>query len=132
MPPPQLLAIFRMAIPSSSPRGKDRQASRHEKIYIDMVAVHAEFLHVKPGKGAAFVRTKLKNYITGNVVDKTFRAGESATQAVLEKRDCQYTYSDGDEVSPYLCVTLMRALQIAPMSKELWRLYQERSWYQEP
>lgn len=56
-----------------------------------------EFLHVKPGKGAAFVRTKLKNYINGNVVDRTFRAGESAVQAVLEKRDCQYTYQDGDE-----------------------------------
>ena len=62
------------------------------------VLVRAEFLHVKPGKGAAFVRTKLKNYITGNVVDRTFRAGESAVQAVLEKRDCQYTYQDGDEV----------------------------------
>ena len=58
----------------------------------------AEFLHVKPGKGAAFVRTKLKNYISGNVVERTFRAGESATQAVLEKRDCQFTYQDGEEV----------------------------------
>ena len=58
----------------------------------------AEFLHVKPGKGAAFVRTKLKNYISGNVVDRTFRAGESAVQAVLEKRDCQFTYQDGEEV----------------------------------
>ena len=61
--------------------------------------MHAEFLHVKPGKGAAFVRTKLKNYITGNLVDKTFRAGESAIQAVLEKRDCQFSYPDGDEVT---------------------------------
>ena len=60
--------------------------------------LHAEFLHVKPGKGAAFVRTKLKNYISGNVVERTFRAGESATQAVLEKRDCQFTYQDGEEV----------------------------------
>jgi translation elongation factor P/translation initiation factor 5A len=60
--------------------------------------LHAEFLHVKPGKGAAFVRTKLKNYLTGNVLERTFRAGESAVQAVLEKRDCQYTYQDGDEV----------------------------------
>lgn len=66
----------------------------------DCCVACAEFLHVKPGKGAAFVRTKLKNYITGNVVDRTFRAGESAIQAVLEKRDCQYTYQDGDEVSP--------------------------------
>ena len=53
---------------------------------------------MKPGKGAAFVRTKLKNYISGNVVERTFRAGESAVQAVLEKRDCQFTYPDGDEV----------------------------------
>ena len=58
----------------------------------------AEFLHVKPGKGAAFVRTKLRNYISGNTVERTFRAGESATQAVLEKRDCQFTYQDGEEV----------------------------------
>lgn len=44
-----------------------------------------EFLHVKPGKGAAFVRTKLKNMKTGNVVDKTFRAGESLKSAQLDK-----------------------------------------------
>lgn len=40
-----------------------------------------EFLHVKPGKGAAFVRTKMRNYITGNTVDKTFRAGSTVIQA---------------------------------------------------
>jgi translation elongation factor P/translation initiation factor 5A len=54
---------------------------------------------VKPGKGAAFVRTKLKNYITGNVVERTFRAGESATAASLEKKETQFTYQDGDDVS---------------------------------
>jgi elongation factor P len=43
-----------------------------------------EFLHVKPGKGAAFVRTKLKNMQTGNVVEKTFRAGESLPAATIE------------------------------------------------
>ncbi len=60
---------------------------------------HAEFLHVKPGKGAAFVRTKLKNYITGNVVDKTFRGGETVQQAELEKKETQFSYVDGDDVS---------------------------------
>ncbi|MGF1589161.1 MAG: elongation factor P [Pleurocapsa sp.] len=56
-----------------------------------------EFLHVKPGKGSAFVRTKLKNVQTGNTVEKTFRAGESVPQANLEKRSMQYTYKDGGE-----------------------------------
>ena len=56
-----------------------------------------EFLHVKPGKGAAFVRTKLKNAQTGNVMEKTFRAGESVPQAVLEKNVMQFTYKDGDK-----------------------------------
>lgn len=56
-----------------------------------------EFLHVKPGKGAAFVRTKLKNYITGNVVDKTFRGGETVQQAELEKKETQFSYVDGDD-----------------------------------
>lgn len=56
-----------------------------------------EFLHVKPGKGAAFVRTKLKNVQSGNVVERTFRAGETVPQAVLEKSTMQHTYKDGDE-----------------------------------
>jgi len=55
-----------------------------------------EFLHVKPGKGSAFVRTKLKNVQTGNVVERTFRAGETVPQANLEKRTMQHTYKDGD------------------------------------
>lgn len=59
----------------------------------------AEFLHVKPGKGAAFVRSKLKNYITGGVLEKTFRAGESLTAATIEKRETQFSYQDGDDVS---------------------------------
>ena len=58
----------------------------------------AEFLHVKPGKGAAFVRTKLKNYITGNVVERTFRGGESVESATLEKKETQFSYVDGDDV----------------------------------
>ena len=57
-----------------------------------------EFLHVKPGKGSAFVRTKLKNVQTGSTVEKTFRAGETVPQANLEKRTMQHTYKDGDEL----------------------------------
>lgn len=56
-----------------------------------------EFLHVKPGKGSAFVRTKLKNVKTGNVVEKTFRAGETVPQANIEKVVMQHTYKDGDD-----------------------------------
>lgn len=55
-----------------------------------------EFQHVKPGKGPAFVRTKLKNVITGKVVDKTFNAGVSVEVADVDKRDMQYLYQDGD------------------------------------
>jgi len=56
-----------------------------------------EFLHVKPGKGSAFVRTKLKSVQTGNVVEKTFRAGESVQQAILEKSNLQHTYVESGE-----------------------------------
>ncbi|MDX2215890.1 MAG: elongation factor P [Oculatellaceae cyanobacterium bins.114] len=56
-----------------------------------------EFLHVKPGKGAAFVRTKLKNVQNGNVVERTFRAAETVPQATLEKSVMQHTYKEGDD-----------------------------------
>ncbi len=56
-----------------------------------------EFLHVKPGKGSAFVRSKLKNVRTGQVLEKTFRAGEKFPQAILDKKDMQYLYSDGED-----------------------------------
>jgi elongation factor P len=56
-----------------------------------------EFLHVKPGKGSAFVRTKLKNVQTGNVVERTFRAGETVPQANIEKRTMQHTYKEGEQ-----------------------------------
>lgn len=56
-----------------------------------------EFLHVKPGKGSAFVRTKLKNVQSGSVVERTFRAGETVPQANLEKRVMQYTYKEGEQ-----------------------------------
>jgi len=52
---------------------------------------------VKPGKGSAFVRTKLKNVQSGSVVEKTFRAGETVPQANLEKRTMQHTYKEGDQ-----------------------------------
>ncbi|MBU4240774.1 MAG: elongation factor P [Actinobacteria bacterium] len=55
-----------------------------------------EFQHVKPGKGAAFVRTKLKNVETGAVVDKTFRAGEKVEEVVLEHHRMQYLYRDDE------------------------------------
>lgn len=55
-----------------------------------------EFMHVKPGKGAAFVRTKLKNIRTGAVKETTFRAGEKVARARIENRQMQYLYNDGD------------------------------------
>lgn len=54
------------------------------------------FQHVKPGKGGAFVRTKLKNVLTGSVVDKTYRAGEKVNSVRLERRPVNYSYTDGD------------------------------------
>ena len=55
-----------------------------------------EFQHVKPGKGAAFVRTKLKNIISGGVVEKTFRPTEKCPTAHIDRKDMQYLYNDGD------------------------------------
>ena len=55
-----------------------------------------EFQHVKPGKGAAFVRTKLRNIINGGVVEKTFRPTEKFPQARIDRNDMQYLYADGD------------------------------------
>ena len=54
-----------------------------------------EFQHVKPGKGGAFVRTKLKNVRTGAVIDRTYRSGESITEVRLDRRKMQYLYNDG-------------------------------------
>jgi len=56
-----------------------------------------DFQHVKPGKGAAFVRAKLKNLQTGGSIEKTFRGGEKVTKAHLDRRTMQYLYSDDDE-----------------------------------
>lgn len=72
-----------------------------------------DFLHVKPGKGAAFVRTKLKNVVTGAVQERTFRGGEKVERAHIETKQMQYLYSSGDEFSfmdtnDYEQITLMR------------------------
>lgn len=55
-----------------------------------------EFQHVKPGKGAAFVRTKLKNVITGSTVERTFNPTDKMPKAHIERKDMQYLYNDGD------------------------------------
>ncbi len=54
-----------------------------------------EFLHVKPGKGSAFVKTKIKNVETGQVIERTFRAGEKVERAMLERSEMQYLYKEG-------------------------------------
>ena len=56
-----------------------------------------EFQHVKPGKGGAFVRTKLKNVVTGKVVDRTYNAGAKVDIETVDRRDFQYLYHDGDD-----------------------------------
>ena len=56
-----------------------------------------EFQHVKPGKGGAFVRTKLKNVRTGAVIERTYRADEKLEQAIIDKREMQYLYRDGEQ-----------------------------------
>jgi len=56
-----------------------------------------EFQHVKPGKGGAFVRTKLRNVKTGAVIDRTFNAGVKIDQAIVDRRDFQYLYADGGD-----------------------------------
>ena len=56
-----------------------------------------EFQHVKPGKGPAFVRTKLKNVLSGKVVDKTFNAGVKVETATVDRRDATYLYRDGSD-----------------------------------
>lgn len=66
-------------------------------VYNNGVWAVAEAMHVKPGKGSAFVRTKLKNVETGSVLEVTFRAGEKVPQAVVEKSEMQYLYKTGDD-----------------------------------
>lgn len=72
-----------------------------------------EFQHVKPGKGGAFVRSKLKNVRTGQVVDKTFNAGVRVEQAILDKRDMQFLYRDGNEYV-FMDTETYEQMQVAP------------------
>ena len=74
-----------------------------------------DFQHVKPGKGGAFVRTKLKNVLSGKVVDRTFNAGVKVETAPVDRRDMQYLYRDGDDwvfmdTSTYDQVTIPNAV----------------------
>ncbi|MBR6322490.1 MAG: elongation factor P [Lachnospiraceae bacterium] len=64
--------------------------------YEDGVWQIIEFQHVKPGKGAAFVRTKLKNIISGGVVETSFRPTDRFENAIIDRKDMQYLYNDGD------------------------------------
>jgi elongation factor P len=82
-----------------------------------------EFQHVKPGKGGAFVRTKLKNIRTGATIDKTFRAGERMDQAILERKPMQYLYSaDGEyflmDMETFEQISVRQA-QIGPQARYL-------------
>ena len=65
-------------------------------VYNNGVYVIVDFQHVKPGKGAAFVRTKCKNVITGSVVERTFNPTDKFENAYIERKDMQYSYDDGD------------------------------------
>ncbi len=72
-----------------------------------------EFQHVKPGKGGAFVRTKLKNVRTGAVLERTFRADERVEQAIVDKREMQYLYRDGEDVV-FMDTTSYDQLHVSP------------------
>jgi elongation factor P len=70
-----------------------------------------EFLHVKPGKGGAFVRTKLKNVKTKQVVERTFRSGEKVNEVRLERRPYEYLYQDGD-FFVFMCTETYDQIQV--------------------
>jgi elongation factor P len=72
-----------------------------------------EFQHVKPGKGGAFVRTKLKNVRTGAVIERTFRAGEHVEQAIVDKREMQLLYRDGTDYV-FMDITSYDQLHVSP------------------
>ena len=75
-----------------------------------------EFQHVKPGKGGAFVRTKLRNARTGAVIERTYRSDERLEQAIIDKRDTQYLYRDGDD---YIFMDQSTYDQVAVSSRNL-------------
>lgn len=70
-----------------------------------------EFQHVKPGKGGAFVRTKLRNFRTGAVLERTFRADEKVPLALIDKREMQYLYREGDDLV-FMDATSYEQLQV--------------------
>jgi elongation factor P len=72
-----------------------------------------EFQHVKPGKGGAFVRTKLKNVRSGQVIERTYRADEKLDQAIIDKRDMQFLYRDGTDYI-FMDTTTYEQIQIDP------------------
>jgi elongation factor P len=72
-----------------------------------------EFQHVKPGKGGAFVRTKLKNVRSGAVIERTYRADEKLDQAIIDKRDMQFLYRDGSDYV-FMDTTSYEQMQAAP------------------
>jgi len=72
-----------------------------------------EFQHVKPGKGGAFVRTKLKNVRSGAVIERTYRADEKLEQAIIDKRDMQFLYRDGTDYV-FMDTTSYEQLQVPP------------------
>src|SRR3984957_11144181 len=72
-----------------------------------------EFQHVKPGKGGAFVRTKLKNVRSGAVIERTYRADEKLEQAIIDKRDMQFLYRDGTDYV-FMDTTSYEQMQVGP------------------
>ena len=72
-----------------------------------------EFQHVKPGKGGAFVRTKLKNVRSGAVVERTYRADEKLEQAIIDKREMQFLYRDGSEYV-FMDTSTYEQMQVEP------------------
>jgi elongation factor P len=72
-----------------------------------------EFQHVKPGKGGAFVRTKLKNLRSGAVIERTYRADEKLDQAIIDKRDMQFLYRDGSDYV-FMDTSSYEQMQAAP------------------
>ncbi|MBM3742332.1 MAG: elongation factor P [Actinomycetota bacterium] len=72
-----------------------------------------DFQHVKPGKGGAFVRTKLRNLRTGNILERTFNAGVRVEQAILERADMQFLYKEGDDFV-FMDVDTYEQINLAP------------------
>jgi elongation factor P len=74
-----------------------------------------EFQHVKPGKGGAFVRSKIRNVRSGAVIDKTFNAGIKVEQAIVDRQDMQFLYKDGDDYV-FMNTTTYDQLHVAPVA----------------